>query len=238
MQMTGILAIDTATDACSVAVHADGETREVYEVIPREHSRRLFGMLQSLLPNGRLREQGIDAIAYSCGPGSFTGLRISASAVQGLAYSNSLPAIAVSTLTLQAQTALRLGHVDAEAVVLSMIDARINEVYYALCHFEEGLAVMREGPVACAPAAVTVAAQITQLQAVGSGCRFVADLPDALRSRLQSSHPELLPAAQDLVPLALASLARGEEQSPQQVQPLYVRDEITWKKLAEQGKAL
>ena len=153
--MTGILAIDTATDACSVAVHAKGETREVYDVIPREHSRRLFGMLQSLLPDGRLAEQGIEAIAYSCGPGSFTGLRICASAVQGLAYSNGLPAIAVSTLALQAQTALRLGHVEADAVVLSMIDARINEVYYALCHFEAGLAVIRQGPVACAPSAVT-----------------------------------------------------------------------------------
>jgi tRNA threonylcarbamoyladenosine biosynthesis protein TsaB len=238
MQMTGILAIDTATDACSVAVHVEGETREVYEVIPREHSRRLFGMLQNLLPDGRLAEQGIEAIAYSCGPGSFTGLRICASAVQGLAYSNGLPAIAVSTLALQAQTALRLGHVDADAVVLSMIDARINEVYYALCHFEKGLAVIRQGPVACAPSAVTAAADISQLQAVGSGCRFVEDLPDALRSRLQSTHPELLPAAQDLVPLALAGLARGEEQTPQQVQPVYVRDEITWKKLAEQGKAI
>ena len=236
--MTGILAIDTATDACSVAVYAKGETREVYEVIPREHSRRLFGMLQSLLPDGRLGEQGIDAIAYSCGPGSFTGLRICASAVQGLAYTNGLPAIAVSTLALQAQTALRLGHVDVDTAVLSMIDARINEVYYALFRFEEGLAVMQQGPVACAPGAVEIAAELSRLQAVGSGCRFVDELPAPLRSRLSSTHPELLPAAQDLVPLALAAFARGEVQQPQQVQPLYVRDEISWKKLAEQGRAV
>ena len=236
--MTGILAIDTATDACSVAVCAGGETREVYEVIPREHSRRLFGMLQSLLPDGRLRDHGIEAIAYSCGPGSFTGLRICASAVQGLAYTNDLPAIAVSTLALQAQTALRLGLVNADSPVLSMIDARINEVYYALCRFEGGLAVVHEGPVACAPGEVVIAADIPQLQAVGSGCRFVDELPAALRSRLLCTHPELLPAARDLVPLALGGLARGETQQPQQVQPLYVRDEISWKKLAEQGKAV
>jgi tRNA threonylcarbamoyladenosine biosynthesis protein TsaB len=235
--MTGILAIDTATDACSVAVHVEGEIREVYEVIPREHSRRLFGMLQSLLPDGRLRDQGIDAIAYSCGPGSFTGLRICASAVQGLAYTNSLPAIAVSTLALQAQTALRLGLVAADAAVLSTIDARINEVYCALCRFEDGLAVMQQGPVACAPDAVQVAADLPRLQAVGSGCRFVDEFPAELRSRLQSTHPELLPAARDLVPLALAAYAREDVQQPQQVQPLYVRDEISWKKLAEQGRA-
>ena len=236
--MTGILAIDTATDACSVAVHAAGETREIYEIIPREHSRRLFGMLQSLLPSGRLRDQGIAAIAYSCGPGSFTGLRICASAVQGLAYTNELPAIAISTLALQAQTALRLGHVAAGDVVLSAIDARINEVYYAVFHFEEGLAVMLDGPVACAPAAVTVDAGVQHLQGVGSGCRFADGFPAELRSRLQAVHPDLLPAAQDLLPLAQAAYARGERQQPQQVQPLYVRDEISWKKLSEQGKAV
>tara|TARA_R110001592_G_scaffold337300_1_gene623795 strand:+ start:425010 stop:425720 length:711 start_codon:yes stop_codon:yes gene_type:complete len=236
--MTGILAIDTATDACSVAVHAAGETREIYEIIPREHSRRLFGMLQSLLPDGRLRDHGIDAIAYSCGPGSFTGLRICASAVQGLAYTNELPAIAVSTLALQAQTALRLGNVAPGDTVLSTIDARINEVYYALFRFDEGIAVMLQGPQACAPEEVNVAADRLHVQAVGSGCRFLDKFPQQLRSRLQAVHPELLPAAQDLVPLALAAYARGEVQQPQQVQPLYVRDEISWKKLAEQGKAV
>jgi tRNA threonylcarbamoyladenosine biosynthesis protein TsaB len=119
-----------------------------------------------------------------------------------------------------------------------MIDARINEVYYALFRFEEGIAVMQHGPLACAPGAVEIAAELSLLQAVGSGCRFVDELPAPLRSRLSSTHPELLPAAQDLVPLALAAFARGEVQQPQQVQPLYVRDEISWKKLAEQGSAV
>ena len=234
--MTGILAIDTATEACSVAVFLRGEYREIHEVIPRQHSQRLFVMLESLLPSGNLRQHGIEAIAYSCGPGSFTGLRISASAVQGLAYTSNLPAIPVSTLALQAQTALRLGQVGAEAAVLSMLDARIREVYYGVCQFEAGLAVMRQGPTACAPSAVEVAASFGALHAVGSGCRLQEDLPAGVRARLASVAPELLPSARDLVPLALARLARDEVQQPQQVQPLYVRDEINWKKLAEQGK--
>ena len=96
--MTGILAIDTATDACSVAAFVDGQIRELHEVIPRQHSQRLFGMLRELLPSGDLRSQGIGAIAYGCGPGSFTGLRIAASAVQGLAYANELPAVSISSL--------------------------------------------------------------------------------------------------------------------------------------------
>jgi tRNA threonylcarbamoyladenosine biosynthesis protein TsaB len=235
--MTGILAIDTATEACSVAVYVNGEYREVYEVIPRQHSQRLFAMLQSLLPDGRLRDHGIDAIAYSCGPGSFTGLRIAASAVQGLAYTAGLPVIPVSTLALQAQTALRLGLVSADDDVLSILDARINEVYYALCRFTQGVAVVRDGPVACAAGSVAVDASSISIAAVGSGCRFVDELAGELRSRLRVTAPDLLPAARDLVPGALAALARGEAQQPQEVQPVYVRDEINWKKLAEQGKA-
>jgi len=234
--MAGILAIDTATEACSVAVYLDGECRELYEVAPRQHSQRLFGMLQALLPGGQLRQHGIEAIAYSCGPGSFTGLRIGASAVQGLAFTSGLPAIGISTLVLQAQTALRLGQVDAGATVLSLLDARINEVYYGLCEFEQGLAVLRDGPRACPPAGVAVPASAGVLHGVGSGCHFASELPADVGLRVLSLAPELLPSARDLVPLALARLARGEVQQPRQVQPVYVRDEINWKKLAEQGK--
>lgn len=233
--MTGILAIETATDACSVAVFVDGQYRERHEIAPRQHSQRLFGMLRELLPSGDLRTHGIEAITYGAGPGSFTGLRIAASAVQGLAYANELPAVAVSTLACQVQTALRLGVVDEQAVVLSILDARIKEVYSAFYSFESGLAVLREGPRACAPAEL-VAMGTESLTAVGSGCQFLDDFPVALRQSLQSTACDLLPAARDLVPLALEKLGRGDIQSPQQVQPVYVRDEISWKKLSEQGK--
>jgi len=236
--MTAILAIETATEACSVAVFCAGQYRERHELTPREHSQRLFTMLAELLAGGELRSQGIDGIAYGCGPGSFTGLRIAASAVQGLAYTSGLPALPVSTLACQAQTALRLGLVDNGSTVLSTLDARINEVYCAVYGFEQGLAVLREGPVACAPAQLDPSwlGGGSGQHAVGSGCRFVQEFPAALRNGLASTSPDLLPAARDLVPLALEKLRCGETQSPQQVQPVYVRDEISWKKLSEQGK--
>jgi tRNA threonylcarbamoyladenosine biosynthesis protein TsaB len=233
--MTGILAIDTATDACSVAAFVDGQIRELHEVIPRQHSQRLFGMLRELLPSGDLRSQGIGAIAYGSGPGSFTGLRIAASAVQGLAYANELPAVSVSSLACQAQTALRLGVVGDDAIVLSTMDARINEVYGALYSFDDGLAVWHAGPWACAPSEIPLV-QAGLLCAIGSGCRFHEEFPVEIRDRLETCASDLLPAARDLIPLALDKLARGDTQSPQQVQPVYVRDEISWKKLSEQGK--
>jgi tRNA threonylcarbamoyladenosine biosynthesis protein TsaB len=153
-----------------------------------------------------------------------------------LAYTAGLPAIPVSTLALQAQTALRLGLVNPDEVVLSMLDARINEVYYALCGFTQGVAEVQQGPVACGAGSVVVDASVTSMAAVGSGCRFIEELTGELRSRLRVTAPDLLPSARDLVPGALAALARGELQRPQEVQPVYVRDEINWKKLAEQGK--
>ncbi len=234
--MSGILAIETATEACSVAVFRDGEYLESHELAPRNHSQRLFGMLRELLPDGNLRAHGIAAIAYGCGPGSFTGLRIAASAAQGLSFAGDLPALSVSTLACQAQSALRQGLVRESDTVLSVLDARINEVYYALYQFEDSLAVLRHGPAACAPADIDPALADSPLHAVGSGCHFLDQYPASLRGAISGCFPEVLPAARDLVPLALEKLARGEVQTALEVQPVYVRDEISWKKLAEQGK--
>lgn len=234
--MTAILAIETATDACSVAVYSDGEYQQCHELVPREHSHRLFGMLDELLPHGKLREQGIDAIAYGSGPGSFTGLRIVASAVQGLAYANNLPAIPVSTLACQAATARRQGIIDDATTVLSTLDARINEVYAALYHFVDDIPCLRWGPVACAPGDLPVDICHDAVAVLGSGCRYLEEFPPELDRALSNRWPDIVPEARDLVPLALELLGRNEVQTPNQVQPVYVRDEISWKKLADQGK--
>ena len=235
--MTNILAIDTSTDACSVALYMNGECREIYELIPRQHSQRIFSMLRELLPSGNLREQGIDAITYANGPGSFTGLRIAASAVQGLAFANELPVLPVSSLACQAQTALREGVAQPEGHVLSMIDARINEVYWALYNFQGGLATLLQGPVVCAPEAVAFAAQHDRLVGVGGGFRYTDCLPGGVQSALLETRVDLYPRAQDLIPQALASYTSGDWQQPAEVKPVYVREEVSWKKIAEQGKA-
>lgn len=234
--MTAILAIETATDACSVALYRDGEYRQCHELRPREHARRLFPLLNEILENGKLGEQGITALAYGCGPGSFTGLRIAASAVQGLAYAGDLPAIPVSTLACQAATALRLGRVSGSRPVLSTIDARINEIYWAVYTLDEGLPHLLHGPFATNAEGVQIDAALGEIDILGSGCTQSESFSGELRSRFAVMLPDALPEARDLVPMALASHSRGELQVAEQVQPLYVRDEISWKKLSEQGK--
>jgi tRNA threonylcarbamoyladenosine biosynthesis protein TsaB len=236
LRMTNILAIDTSTDACSVALYMSGQYSELHEIIPRQHNQRLFSMLRELLPDGNLRAQGVDAIAYANGPGSFTGLRIAASAVQGLAFANDLPAIPVSTLACQTQTALRTGLVGAGDTVLSLLDARISEVYWGLYKFEERLATAIQEPRVSSPQAIVVEQQHTQLRAVGGGLRYLDSLPSTLVSTVNIADEELLPSARDLIPLAIAHYALGHVQNAVHVAPLYVREEVSWKKISEQGK--
>jgi tRNA threonylcarbamoyladenosine biosynthesis protein TsaB len=233
--MSKLLAIDTSTDACSVALYSDGEIFDIHEVIPRQHSARLFSMLQELLPSGDLRAQGVEAIAYASGPGSFTGLRIAASAVQGLAFANQLPAIPVSSLACQAQTAFRQGLVFSGQTVLSMLDARINEVYWAVYRFENDLPVLEQGPHVCAPQSVRPNS-MNELVGVGGGLTYVSLLPEHVAACLSAVNVDLLPSARDLIPLALEELTANRVQQASDVAPVYVREEISWKKLADQGK--
>ena len=234
--MTAILAIDTATDACSVALLRDGDVSEAFEVTPRRHNQRVFALLDQLLDGGNLRGQGIDAIAYGCGPGSFTGLRIAASVVQGLAYANRLPCVPVSTLLCQAQGAYRRGVLGEGDSVLSTLDARIGEVYWALAVIDDGLATLRAGPFVSKPAEFRPPQGSEPLVAIGSGLAELDSLPSTRRGRLEFVEPDALPMASDMIPLARDALERGAVQAAQDVSPLYVRDQVNWKKLNQQGR--
>ncbi|MFV8816365.1 tRNA (adenosine(37)-N6)-threonylcarbamoyltransferase complex dimerization subunit type 1 TsaB [Haliea sp. E17] len=234
--MKGILAIETATDACSVALWRDGAVTECHEVIPRQHSQRLFSMLAELLPGGNLRDAGVEAIAYGAGPGSFTGLRVAASAVQGLCFAAALPAIPVSTLACQVQSALREGLVEEGQLVASLIDARINEIYGAVYRIEGGLPQEVVPAQACAPQYFQPDASAGPVTVIGSGARFLEAFSPDFRQRIAQVEESVLPHSGDLLPLALAIAATGGLQNAMQVQPVYVRDEISWKKISEQGK--
>ncbi len=234
--MTRILAIETATDACSLALLDDEGVRQRHEVIPRRHSQRVFGMLRELVPGGDLLAAGVTGLAYGSGPGSFTGLRIAASLAQGLAFSTGLPVVAVPTLAALAQTALRSGAVAASDTVLCTLDARINEVYSAIYTYENGMARLGEGPWALAPGA-HVFEYAGPLRAVGSGCLYLDEFPAEIRARVAASQAQMLPEARDVAALALAGFRSGHTQSPTAIRPVYVRDEISWKKLADQGGA-
>lgn len=243
--MTGILAVETATEACSLAYSIRGESRDKvvqrHEIAPRRHNQLLFQMMQELVPTGAISDLGIDYVAYGCGPGSFTGLRIAASFAQGLAYSCGLPAVPVSTLAILAQSALHEGIVSPSDTVLATLDARINEVYAAVFVYREGIAVMCEGPWVGAPAELSAqlpARDDEPLALLGSGCRYLEQFPSSLRDNASVIQRDVWPRAADMFPLVRGALAQGNAQQAHEILPVYVQEEISWKKLHEQGRSV
>jgi tRNA threonylcarbamoyladenosine biosynthesis protein TsaB len=236
--MTNILALDTSTDACSVALRRKGKVEYRYELIPRQHNQRLFPMLRELLPTGALAEAGVELLAYNHGPGSFTGLRIAASAVQGLAYSSDIPVAGVSTLACMAQGALRNGLVEAGSTALVLLDARINEVYWGVYGFEEGIARALRPDAVTAPEKVSL--QGLELGAgvvgLGNGLCYQASLVESVRSTLDPCATACWPDSRDTLTLAGIEHSQGRLLSADKVQPVYLRNEISWKKIHEQGR--
>ena len=131
-----ILAIDTATEACSVALWNDGTVNAHFELCPREHTQRILPMVQDILTTSGTSLTDINALAYGRGPGSFTGVRIGIGIAQGLALGAELPMIGVSTLMTMAQGAWRK---NGATRVLAAIDARMGEVYWAEYQHENGI---------------------------------------------------------------------------------------------------
>ena len=235
--MTNILALDTATDTCSVALRLNGLLIHRCELIPRQHNQRLFSMLREVLENASPTDRGVELLAYNHGPGSFTGLRIAASAVQGLAYSCKLPAVGVSTLACLAQGVWRRGLADPTAKILVILDARINEVYWGLYTCEAGAAVSLLADAVSEPAAIPVdlVAGGESLVAVGSGLCYLEQLAPDLRSAITQVLPDQWPDSIDTLSLAELDSQQGKLLAAEQVQPVYLRNEIHWKKLSEQG---
>lgn len=130
--MSTLLALDTATEACSVALLHDGKVTSHYEVIPRLHAQKLLPMIKQLLEDAGTTLAAVDAIAFGRGPGAFTGVRITIGVVQGLAFALERPVLPVSNLAVLAQRALRE---HGASQVAAAIDARMDEVYWG-CYRE------------------------------------------------------------------------------------------------------
>lgn len=227
-----LLAIDTASDACSAALAVDGEVRTRRIVRPRAHASLLLPMVRSLLEEAGCDLPALAAIAFGRGPGAFTGLRIAAGVAQGLAFGADLGVLPVSDLAALAQGAIRREGADRVAVA---VDARMDEVYWGLYRNRDGLAVALEPERVCAPEAVNAPAG-TGWVGVGTGWETCADRLGKTRAGgFTVLGAQRLPDAADMLPLAEAALRRGEALPPEQAVPVYLRDEVAWKKPAGGG---
>ncbi|WP_422132757.1 tRNA (adenosine(37)-N6)-threonylcarbamoyltransferase complex dimerization subunit type 1 TsaB [Endozoicomonas sp. ALD040] len=218
-----ILALDSATEACSVALNLDGEIVEHFELLPRRHSRELLGMVDNLLKKQAVSLSDLDALAFGCGPGAFTGLRIAAAMVQGLAFAIDKPVVAVSTLRALAQEGFRVHQSNA---VLAAIDARMGEVYWGAFKEENGLMqpVIEERVIT--PEKVVLPDGKQNWLGMGTGWQF----EDQLAAKVVKCFPEAYPRAADIAILAAADFSEGLSVPAEQARPVYLRDKVALKK--------
>ena len=217
-----LLAFETSTEACSVAVHCGGQTEERFEIAPRRHAELALPWAEQLLTQVGLTRAQLQAVAVGRGPGAFTGVRLGIGLAQGIALGLDLPVLAVSTLRVLAERA----PADAPRV-LATIDARMGEVYAATFERRDGELVSVSAEIVCAPSAVQLPDDATGWFAVGTGMAAEGGaLTTRLAPRLVGLDAQALPHAADLVALALAGLARGEAIAPERVEPAYLRDNV------------
>ncbi len=134
-----ILAIDTATEACSVALKYNDTIITRFEICPQQHSRRLLPMVDEVLKEAQVALPDLDLLAFGRGPGSFTGVRIATGMIQGLALGTGLKVAGVSTLEAMAFEMASKTE-DKAALIAVASDARMNEVYFAVYkQTEEGV---------------------------------------------------------------------------------------------------
>jgi len=232
--MTSILAIETSTPACSVALSVDGALFSRYSEEPRSHTRLIMSMIDEVLAEAGLKVADLDALAVTIGPGSFTGLRIGFATVQGLAFGADLPVIPVSTLEVMAQTYWRkhasnsdLANPNESAVLMAVLDARMGEFNcgaYQLNSSGQFKAVAKDqllGQTAALGLIDNIAPQVV----VGDVAALLND-----EDRQQLAHQQLLPDAIDLLAIALSTPARHKPVPVTSVELLYLRGTEAWKK--------
>lgn len=213
------LSLDTSTEYCSAALWLDGDIHASRVLAGQTHSSLLLPMVDGLLADAGLSLRQLDGIAYGAGPGSFTGLRIACAVTQGLALGADLPVVGVSTLESIAQ------QTDA-ARVLTVLDARMAEVYWAAYErAESGWTCVLE-PVLSVPELVGVP---DARGWVGAGNGFAA-LDAILLPRLQPLLARILadvmPDAAAIAALAAPAFARGEGIDAALAAPVYLRDKV------------
>lgn len=226
-----LLALETATEACSAALLIDGDIQQRYEIAPREHAKKILVMIDELMAEAQLNPAQLDAIAFGRGPGSFIGVRIAAGVTQGIACSVDLPVVPVSTLAALAQGS---GH----ERVLAAIDARMGEIYFArFQRFTPSDSVsLVDTEQLIHPEHVTLP-EIDCGQkwlGVGSGWQVYQDpltacLPEGCDLEVNPSAELLYPSARSVAELAIPFVNEGQTVSAELAQPVYLRDQVATK---------
>jgi len=234
--MSKILALDTSTENCSAALSINGNVLVREFESPREHTKRILPMVDSLLSEAGIKLTDLDALAFGRGPGSFTGVRIGTGIAQGLAFGADLPMLPISTLAAMAQGAHRLHNATD---VLPAIDARMGEIYFAQYKLSDAGVMTLVGNEMVITADDLVAnfnQSETEFHTLGTGwATYEEQLAGLNVSKLTACEGIQFPTSHDMLAIAAADFANGKAVAVEDAMPVYVRDTVTWKKLPGRG---
>ena len=224
--MTTILAVDTSTEACSVALQIGSECIAKYSDEPRSHSRLLLPMVQQVLAEADIKVNQLDAIGVSTGPGSFTGLRIGFAAVQGMAYGADIPVVPVSTLELMVATYARQQSAQAGEVIV-LLDARMSEFNLGRYRLDDSHQI-----VALEADRLVSTEQVVEIIAANQPSAIIGDAGNLFESAPQHSGlcTKIYPNAIDILPIAMQQLAQGSAVNIESVDLVYLRGSEVWQK--------
>lgn len=224
MKENNFLAIDTATEACSVALQCNNQIVSKFEICPQQHSQRLLPMVDEVLNEANTVLDNLGGLVFGRGPGSFTGVRIATGMIQGLALGTDLPVVGVSTLAAMAVEALEEASIGSQVAVA--IDARMSEVYFAVYQkSQRGVELVVEEQVCPPDVAHSLLTGEVALFA-GTGWQAYEVLNFA-----QEQVAVTYPSARAMLTLGEQAFAEGFGEDVEAITPVYLRDKVTWKKL-------
>ncbi|GAB4119551.1 MAG: tRNA (adenosine(37)-N6)-threonylcarbamoyltransferase complex dimerization subunit type 1 TsaB [Sideroxydans sp.] len=216
-----ILAIETSTEFCSVALWQDGALRERCELVGQKHSEVLLGMVDDVLRQAGRTVQEMDGIAFGKGPGSFTGVRIACGVAQGLAFGANLNVVGVCTLHALAEAS-------GKDKVIAASDARMGELYLAVYEKRDGVWTTVSEPCLCT---AETAPAVAGMGWFGCGNGFAPDaaLHAHYAAQLCGVDAQAVPQAGAVARLAAVEFARGNAVDAALALPLYLRDKVALK---------
>lgn len=221
-----LLAVETSTQACSAALWIDGEVYERFEIAPREHTKIILPMIDHLMSEAELLPNQLDALAFSRGPGSFTGVRIATGVIQGIAYGADLPVVPVSTLAAIAHHFFKHSN---EQVAFTAMDARMDEIFWAVYQKNELGFPRLLGNEAVTPAEQIVFPSLKGY-GVGSGWEvYQATLSEKIGSYLNGMDANHLPRAGAVAELGAHGTTNGLIVPVEKAIPVYLRDKVAKK---------
>lgn len=223
-----LLAVETSTDACSVALYNEGVVQEHFEMAPRKHTQIILPMIDRLLADVQLKPQQLDALAFGRGPGSFTGVRIAAGIVQGIAFAADLPIVPVSTLMAMAHYYFKTGKSRCAYVAM---DARMGEIFWGVYQQnQQGLTELLDSEIVTLAENINRPKQPQQGTGIGSAWGlYQQPLSQCLGTLLSGIEVQHLPRASAVADLAVLAVANKQTVVAEHAIPVYIRDNVAKK---------